>query len=286
MLLTGESGTGKELVARAIHDHSPRRGQPFVAVNCAAFPDTLLEAELFGHERGAFTGAVARDGRFRAAHGGTLFLDEVGDMSLPTQAKLLRVLEEGTSSRSAPRGRSRRRPRDLGDSPRPRGAVAERPFREDLYFRLNVLDVSPAAARAGRGLPLLVAVLPEQVHAAAAEPPGCHRRAWAACRASVSGQRPQLGHAIEHAMVMAGGGRSTRVTCRWRSPPRSAARPRARCKGRGRCRSRLSASSNASTCSTCWRTATASARRQSKILGISRKNLWDKLRLHRAFSGD
>jgi transcriptional regulator with GAF, ATPase, and Fis domain len=108
VLIRGETGTGKELIARAIYQHSDRSGKPFIAVNCAAIPETLLESELFGHECGTFTGAeIRRIGRFEQADGGTIFLDEIGDMSVLTQAKLLRVLQEETIQRSAVKSRSR-----------------------------------------------------------------------------------------------------------------------------------------------------------------------------------
>lgn len=144
VLLLGESGTGKELFARALHHHSPRRGRPFVAINSAAIPETLIESELFGHERGAFTGATgAKPGKFELANGGTLFLDEVSDLAQAVQAKVLRVLQEQTFERV---GGTRTIEVDVrvvaASNADLAGAVRDRRFREDLYFRLNVFPVS------------------------------------------------------------------------------------------------------------------------------------------------
>ena len=143
ILIQGESGTGKELVARTIHERSARRNGPFIAVNCAALPETLLESELFGYEKGAFTGAAGRkEGRFELAHGGTLFLDEVGDLSLVTQPKILRVLQEGEFERL---GGTRTLQVDVRIVAATNQDVAEmvkeKRFREDLYYRLNVITV-------------------------------------------------------------------------------------------------------------------------------------------------
>ncbi len=142
-LITGESGTGKELVARAIYHHSNRSTQPFLAVNCAAIPEQLLESELFGHERGAFTGAtLQRVGKFEQCNGGTLFLDEIGDMTPATQTKILRVLQSGTFERVGGNTPLKVDVRIIAATNKPlEEAVAARQFREDLFYRLNVVRI-------------------------------------------------------------------------------------------------------------------------------------------------
>jgi PAS domain S-box-containing protein len=159
ILITGESGTGKELVARAIHQHSQRKDHPMIKVNCAALPDTLLESELFGHEKGAFTGALSqKKGKFDLADGGTLFLDEIGDMSLKTQAKVLRLIQErcfervgGTRLVSVDVRIIAATNKDLDEE------IRQGQFREDLYYRLNVIQFRvPALRDRPEDIPLLV----------------------------------------------------------------------------------------------------------------------------------
>jgi nitrogen regulation protein NR(I) len=158
-LITGESGTGKELVARAIYHHSKRSGQSFIAINCAAIPENLLESELFGHEKGAFTGASAqRIGKFEQCNHGTIFLDEIGDMTLATQTKILRVLQSGTFERVGGNQAVKVDVRVIAATNKPlEQAVANREFREDLFYRLNVVRIQIPPLRERReDVPLLV----------------------------------------------------------------------------------------------------------------------------------
>lgn len=159
ILITGESGTGKELFAKATHAESQRRGGPFVAINCAAVPDSLLEAELFGHQKGAFTGAIAtREGKFEQANRGTLFLDEIGDMSLAAQSKILRALQERAIQRV---GGNQLIPVDIrvicATNRRLTEEVSRGNFRQDLYYRLNEVNIDiPPLRQRGEDLESLI----------------------------------------------------------------------------------------------------------------------------------
>jgi DNA-binding NtrC family response regulator len=215
-LITGETGTGKEVVARAIHHNGPRRGQRFVALNCSAIPETLLEAELFGHVRGAFTGAVGtRQGRLEQAHKGTLFLDEVGTMSTALQMKLLRVLQEREFERVGDSHTIKVDVRVIAATNSDLGRmVAEGQFREDLFYRLNVIPVRlPPLRERKEDVPLLVQHFLEKYQAterAARQPGGAPLTvSQEAMRRLMSYHWPgnvrQLENAIERAVAFTAG---------------------------------------------------------------------------------
>ena len=210
VLLSGESGTGKDLVARTIHDRSLRRDAPFVAVNCAAFPETLLEAELFGHERGAFTGAFQRrDGRFYAADGGTLFLDEIAEMPSAAQAKLLRVLERGEFQPLGTNHTVRVNVRIVSATNRDlKQMMGEGGFRMDLNYRLNGVHLHIPPLRERRtDVPILVEHFLHRFAKVGGQPPAISPRAWAALtQHDYPGNVRELEHAIKHALVLGGGG--------------------------------------------------------------------------------
>jgi two-component system nitrogen regulation response regulator NtrX len=210
VLITGENGTGKELVARGLHEASPRRDAAFVEVNCAAIPSELIESELFGHMKGSFTGAFAdRAGKFEQADGGTLFLDEVGDMSLSAQAKLLRVLQEGVVTRIGGSKSIEVDVRVLAATNKDlESEIAEGRFREDLLYRLNVVPIDvPALRERLDDVPALVSHFAERL-AASAGVPGKRFGEDAVARLqarSWPGNIRELRNAVERALILAPG---------------------------------------------------------------------------------
>lgn len=286
VLITGETGTGKELVAQMLHANSARQSQPMVAVNCAAFPETLIEAELFGYRRGAFTGAFAdREGRFKAAHHGTLFLDEIAEMPLSAQAKLLRVLQEGTFE---PLGSNQAVKVDVRLVSATHRDLKERvqagTFREDLYYRLKVLAVHVPPLRHRRSdLPLLVEHFlgRGQGHKAS-------RTISAGAMAAIAGYPfpgnvRELEHALQHAGVLAngeiidgvhlpeeiaGGGGALVSVLDSQGVQGVTPLPEAMETFERECLVRALISAH------------GARTRAAQALGISRKNLWQKLRRH------
>ena len=209
-LITGESGTGKELVARAIYHHGQRADKPFLAINCAAIPENLLESELFGHERGAFTGAATqRIGKFEQCHHGTLFLDEIGDMTPATQTKILRVLQSGTFERVGGNSPIKVDVRVIAATNKPlEQAVARKEFREDLFYRLNVVRIELAALRDRRDdIPLLVNYFLKKFSREQKQPPKPISRDASAALQSYGwpGNVRELENVIRRALVVAKG---------------------------------------------------------------------------------
>ncbi|MCU0252930.1 MAG: sigma-54 dependent transcriptional regulator [Acidobacteria bacterium] len=210
VLITGESGTGKELVARAIHRASSRSEGPFIKVNCAAIPDELIESELFGHERGSFTGATTRQkGRFARAHGGTIFLDEIGDMSLRTQAKVLRALQEGEIEPLGAGAPIRVDVRVIAATNKDlRAEIAAGRFREDLYYRLSVLPIPIPPLRERRED---IAPLVEHLAQRVAEENNFRPRRFSPAALAELAVRPwpgnvrELSNVIERALILAPG---------------------------------------------------------------------------------
>jgi DNA-binding NtrC family response regulator len=295
-LIMGESGTGKELVARLLHERSPRAKKPFVAVNCGAFPETLIEAELFGFERGAFTGAVKkRDGRFRAADGGTLFLDEIAELPLSAQAKLLRVLQDGTVEPLGTDSPVKVDVRVISATHRNlRDQVAKRLFREDLFYRINVLDLSLPPLREREGdLPVLIQFFLDgfpRVDGGERVVPVLSADAYDALSAyRFPGNVRELAHAIEHAVVLAGGGEITLdhlPAVIAEAAPTSIPVPSLRESGNGTTLvpvGPLVAAAREFEKLHLRRALAATGGKRVKaaeLLGISRKSLWEKLRMY------
>ncbi len=281
VVITGESGTGKELVARSLHEGGGRRSKAFVAVNCAAFPDTLIESELFGHERGAFTGATnRRDGRFKAAHGGTLFLDEVAELSQPAQAKLLRVLQEGTIEPLGSNVPVKVDVRIISATHRDlRARIAAGLFREDLYYRINTLDLDiPPLRSRGGDLAVLVHHFIQRFSDPQHPTEGITWRAWNVLSAyRFPGNVRELMHTIQHAVLLSGGQKIDleHLPTAFRTGPGVAAHPAVMAP--------LGDAIKRFEREYLVRALAESDGKKTKAadsLGISRKNLWEKLKMH------
>jgi transcriptional regulator with GAF, ATPase, and Fis domain len=272
VFLQGESGTGKEVVARFIHRASPRTNGPFVAINCAALPEQLLESELFGYERGAFTDAhQAKAGQFEMASTGVLFLDEVSEMSPMAQAKLLRVLQEREFQRLGGTRLVKANVRVIAASNRDlQRAVAERSFREDLFYRLQVFDIRmPPLRERRRDIPLLIDAFLEEFHRAT----GCSSAGLTPDARELlvghtwPGNVRELHNALERAAIVCEGGLITRDHLSLRSmgsvaPPRQPPWPDVERR-----------TINQALCETGWNKSKAARR-----LGITRTQLYDRLR--------
>jgi DNA-binding NtrC family response regulator len=280
VLLTGESGTGKELAARMIHAASDRRDAPFVAVNCAAVPAALMEAELFGHERGAFTGAVKRrEGRFKAADGGTLFLDEIGEMPLDVQAKLLRVLQEGSFEPIGTNTPVKVDVRLVSASNRAlKASAGEGAFRQDLYYRIKVFDLHlPPLRDRLSDLPILVEQFLREFTASAESPPGLAPAAWAALQSyDYPGNVRELRHAIQHATILARG-QEIRVH---HLPSEFRGGSSALASERVEPLASVMAQFERDYIARTLQLADGERRKAAEMLGISRKNLWEKMSKH------
>jgi DNA-binding NtrC family response regulator len=288
VLVTGESGTGKELVAQRLHALSDRSAGPFVAVNCAAFPETLLEAELFGHERGAFTGAVRkRDGRFKIAHKGTLLLDEVAEIPLPAQAKLLRVLQEGAFEPLGSNTPVQADVRIVSATHRDlKRRIVEGSFREDLYYRLHAIElyVPPLRERPG-DLPLLVNHFVARLTPVGRPLPDVSLSAWRALSTyPFLGNVRELGHALQHAVLLSKGG-----TIEADHLPADIARVAdASTAPRREVKPLAAVVRQAEREHILYALAVAGGKRArtAELLGISRKNLWEKLNAHEISDSD
>jgi DNA-binding NtrC family response regulator len=283
VLITGESGTGKELVARALHSSSGRQAELFVAINCASFPRDLLEAELFGHERGAFTGAErAREGRFSLAGRGTLLLDEISEMPLPCQAKLLRVLQEQVFSPLGSNKNIPLRARLVSATNRPLEDLVEaRAFRSDLYYRVKVLtvDLPPLREREGDRALLCTHFLERF----ATRSLSVSREAWSLLAAyDFPGNVRELEHAIQHAVVLCEAGGSDTIKAK-HLPRELRTTRRAQSQSGEIAVGSLKVAASAFERQYILRALAlcdGNKTRASRYLQISRKNLWEKVRGH------